>query len=253
MRPTPFVLSAALVLGACQKGGSSFAADDGRLLSQVKAALAERERKVVSYRYDGVTVQGDQQADFSFSWRAPTKMRADLPSRGFTFAFDGRRFAQYDANTRVLTELDLSSAPKDKASVFLHQVFAPFSPDGWRTPMLAGRLAAESIRDGKAERVSVAASAGEGDGKVVVRFVFAPPAMDFVSKSVDGGGSGRVTRSFCHPALKLCFPEVVEETVPGGETATTTLSNVEVNVALPPEHFGLTAPEGATVEQRTLP
>jgi len=237
-----------LLAPGCTKQDAPPAPAGTELVSRIQGALADRERKVVSYRFDGVTVQGEDKAEFSFAWRAPGKMRGEYKSAGKTFAFDGKRFQQWDEKTRVLSVLELEKAPKEKAALLLHRVFAPFAPEGWRTPMLAGKLHAEN----KGEHVVLSAEAEAAGEKAVVEFGFAPPAMDFVFKSFRGGGETRVTAKHCEPALGLCFPIALEEKASGAPVATTTLSNIQINGAIPPETFELTAPEGAKTEELAL-
>jgi outer membrane lipoprotein-sorting protein len=243
------LLTLALALShilACTKKPS----DDASLLSStVRAAIAERERKIVSYRFDAETVQGDQRAQFSFAFRAPGKMRGDLKTAGKVFVFDGKRFHQWDETEKVLTEIDLSSAAKEQAALFLHQTFAPFAPEGFRSPLLGGQLHLAREPAEGAQRLAVTAAVGDG---VAVTFLLAPPAMDYLGKRVAGGGECRVTAQHCDAALKLCFPSSLEESVPGSPAAVTTLTAIEINAALPPEHFELTLPAGARTEKRAL-
>ena len=249
-RPALRLLLPLLALSACSKKCDG--AGDPSLVSTVRTALSERERKLDSYRFDGVTVQGADRAEFTFSYRSPGKMRGDLKSARRTFAFDGRRFLLWDEAARVMTEIDLEGVPRDQAALFLHQSFSPFAPEGWRAPLLGGQLSAEPReKDGKPQLAVTAAA--PGNAELAVTFLFTPPAMDFAGKSVKSGGESLVTAQHCDEKLKLCFPTTVEERVPGGERAVTTLSNVQLNLALPPETFELKLPDGARLEKRSLP
>ncbi len=241
-------LAIVLLSSACSKRAEPAPGD---LLSQVRTALAEREKKITSYRYKGITEQGGQKAEFAFTFKAPGKMRGELMGGKMIFAFDGRRFRQWDEATQRLTEIDLDSAPKDRAAMLLHRAFAPFAPDGWRAPLLAGKLEAKEIA-GEKRQISVTARATADGESAAMNFQFAPPVMDFLGKSVEGGGSVRVIEQHCEQTLGLCFPKKIEESRPGMPASVTTLSQVELNGAAPAELFELPAPAGASVEKREL-
>ena len=240
------LLSCLLLLALCGCKKTESSAPD--LLSRAKAALSAREAKLVSFRYEGVTAQGDQRAGFVLAWRAPGKLRAEFTATGLTFAFDGRHFAQWDPRTKVLTRVDLEQSERDEVSGFLHQAFAPFVPEGWRSPLLAGALEARASVEGGRDLVALSARSGE----VEVTYLFTSPAYDFFGKRVRGGGEARVLAQHCEAGLGLCFPARIEEIVPGAAPALTTLAGIVVNGPLAPEVFELQAPEGARVETRTL-
>jgi hypothetical protein len=244
-----FLLSAALFV-ACSKNGAP--GSRVPLVSSVKAALAERDKKVLSYRYRGTTEEAGQKAEFSFAYRSPGKMRGDLESSQRTFAFDGAHFRHWDEASQLLTEIDLEAEPRDKAALFLHRVFAPFTPEGWRAPLLAGQLSAEQGFIRGRDCILVTANAAASGEKASVVFTFAAPAMDFLGTSVAGGGSTRVKAEHCVPGLGLCFPSVVEQTTPGAGSAVTRLREIEVNAPIAPELFELEPPVGAKVERKRL-
>ncbi|HCF58617.1 MAG TPA: hypothetical protein DFS52_11580 [Myxococcales bacterium] len=245
MRPLlPLVLF--LALAGCKRSEPN---PPEELLSRLKAGLAAREKKLVSFGYEGTTVQGDERAEFAFAFRAPKKMRAELVTSGLTFVFDGRQFTQWDPGSRLLQRIDLGKASPEAAALFLHQYFSPFVPEGWRTPLLGGRLSASQTPEGQ---VRVSAVTGEGLEAVEVTYLFAQPGFDFVGKTVREGGSARVERTHCEEALGLCFPIRVQETIAGAPAATTELRNVVVNGPLAPEVFELEPPPGARVETRRL-
>lgn len=222
------------------------------LVSQVKAALAERERKVQSFRFSSETEQAGQKAEYTFAFRAPNKMRGDIGGK-VIYAYDGKRFVQFDQANGYFNEIDLAAEPRDKAQMFLHRVFSPFAPEGWRAPLLGGKLTCEQKAEGGKPRIAVTAEVSSDGEAVALTYLFAPPAMDFVGKSVRGGGSIEVLEQHCDAALKLCFPSVVTETPPAGAKATTRLSNIELNVPVPPEYFSPQAPTGVEVMKRKLP
>ena len=49
------------------------------------------------------------------------------------FAFDGQHLGELDPTSGVLTHWDLSNLDRARADTFLHQVFAPFAPEGRAT------------------------------------------------------------------------------------------------------------------------
>ncbi|MGI5860475.1 MAG: LolA family protein [Myxococcales bacterium] len=245
MRPIlPLVLFLAFV--GCKKREPN---EPEELLSRLKAGLAAREKKVVSFQYEGTTVQGEERAEFAFAFRAPKKMRAELTSSGLTFIFDGRQFTQWDSGSKLLQRIDLEKASPEAAALFLHQYLSPFVPEGWRTPLLGGKLGAGVTAEGK---VQVSAVTGEGSEAIEVTYLFALPGFDFVGKTVREGGSVQVGRTHCEEALGLCFPILVVETAAGAPAARTELRNVVVNGPLAPEVFELEPPPGARVETRVL-
>jgi outer membrane lipoprotein-sorting protein len=244
------VLGVAVGLGGCRRQEG---VADSPQVSAVKASLAERERKVQSYRFSGESVHGEERVSYSFAFRAPNKMRGEIAETGVTFAFDGRRLVQWDEKNRFFHVVDMEKAPRAKAQMFLHKVFAPFAPEGWRAPLLGGTLTAEQrVLDGK-ERTAVTAQASADGESVAITYLFAPPAMDFLGKQVRGGGAVEVLEQHCDEKLGLCFPSVFEETTGVGPKMVTRLTGIEINSAIPPEFFSLEPPEGVEPMVRGLP
>jgi outer membrane lipoprotein-sorting protein len=246
MRADWLLLVALLLWAGCPK-------DEGNasgLLSRVRAGLAEREKKVASYRFDGVIAQAEERICFSVAFRAPRMTRVEMKESGIVYAFDGQRFSQWDPRQKTLTLIDLAKEPRLDGALFLHEVFSPFSPEGWRSPLLAGNLVAAADAAGT---VAVEARANDGADEIEVRYLFALPAMDFVGKSVRGGSEVRIKDRHCEKELGLCFPTVIEERPPGQPALVTTLQSFAINVPIPAALFEPQAPEGWSIEHVALP
>jgi outer membrane lipoprotein-sorting protein len=247
----PFAL---LFLTGCQRQ-----AEDTHLLNEVKRRLSERSTRLTSYRLEGHTREGGAEpVNFSFAYRAPQKMRGTLGAPApRIISWDGERlFEQSDADKRFTTfQNELSP---EKRAGFLTEVFAPFTPEGFRAPLLPAQLRAkrashprapEAVElEGKVEDPSV--------GSLQVTYTLRWPTLDFLgrqSRLPDGSAlEVRVEEEHCDEALKLCVPQKLSRWVKGEKVGETTLSKVELNSALPQETFTLTAPEGYEVQTKTL-
>ena len=103
------LLLGGLLLAGCPKSPEAPAAP-ASLVAEAKRALAEREKRLTSYRLEVDTVAGDQRAHHEFAFRSPTQSRGHVTApQEVEIAFDGtreefeRRFAesQIDAYGRL--------------------------------------------------------------------------------------------------------------------------------------------------------
>jgi outer membrane lipoprotein-sorting protein len=238
--------AALLVLCACTKG-----TDDG-LLPRLKSALAERDRKLSSYRFTAESHQGGQVARHTFAFRSPSKMHGALlePSR-VEWAFDGTTLAQSKPDEKKLTVYALK-LPTAKASMFLHDAFMPFVFEGYRAPLLPP-VGATAKRIG--DDVEVTADVTDGADAVKVGYRFKLPSGDFVSRwsKVNGVESVlQVEEEQCDAKLGLCVPKRVSQRSGTMLIGTTTLTNIELNGELPADGFTLHAGDGWTTETREV-
>ncbi|MBS2026979.1 MAG: hypothetical protein JST54_03655 [Deltaproteobacteria bacterium] len=260
MRARLSLLALAFVLAACPSDKNKAAPPSDELASQVRTQLAERERKLTSYRFHGVTTDlaSNQSLGFKFAYRSPGKMRGETEgAQAHVFVFDGSSLKDLDVAAKKLTTFDLSALPKDKADAFLHQIFAPFVPEGFRAPLLPATVTAAKTKAATGDRdvAELKASVADGAQSYAFTFRFGMPAMDLMDKAIQGPeGASRVevTQQTCDAKLGLCFPSEVVESHDGKATARTVLSDVAINGQVADAEFVLAVPPGGTEEKRSL-
>lgn len=249
---------AAMVLAGCPKNEP--APTGAEAVSEARAHLADRERKLSTYRFHGVTTDlaTNEPLGFSFVYRAPGKMRGETEGKApHVFAFDGKTLAELDVNAKKLTTYDISGLPRGKADEVLHQIFAPFAPEGFRAPLLpsAGLTAARSVGAEDKPQVELTAKVADGNDKYDFHFVFHTPAMDLVEKEVDGPNGAlktTVVKQACDAKSGLCFPVEILETLDAKAVGRTNLSELSVNGPVNDAEFTLAVPPGGTEEKKTL-
>jgi hypothetical protein len=248
-----------LLLTLCFLTGCNRQRDNTHLLSEVKRRLSERDAQLTSYRLEGVTREnGQEPLGFGFSYRAPQKMIGTLRAPvSRTFAWDGvRLFEQNDKDKRFITFANELS-PERRAG-FLTETFAPFTPEGFRAPLLPVELSAKRTAHARApEAVEVTGQVTQSPTESLqVTYVLRWPSMDFLGRQTrlpDGTLiEVRLEEEHCDEALKLCVPQKLTRWVKGEKVGETMLSQVELNPALPNDTFTLVAPEGYEVQTKTL-
>ena len=239
-----------LVLAGCRR-----ADDTSALLSDARQRLAARDGKLTSYALAGTARQGPQTLEFSFAYRAPQKMLGTLGAPASrTYAWDGEHlFERSDAARQFVTFTN--ELPADKRAGVLTEIFAPFAPEGFRAPLLPskGVSARRATHPRSPEAVELTVKPEGAD--VEVTYVLRWPSLDFLGKRTLSGGSAselRVEEEHCEQALGLCVPKRLTQWAGEQQVAQTTLSRVELNPALPSDTFTLSAPEGYTVQTKTL-
>jgi len=239
-----------LVLAGCRRPDETSA-----LLSDARQRLAARDGKLTSYVLAGTARESTQTMDFRFAYRAPHKMLGTLGApHSRTYAWDGEHlFERSDAARRFVT-FD-QELPPDKRAGVLTQIFAPFAPEGFRAPLLPGQgvsaRRAQHPRGPEAVELTVKPAGSD----VEVTYVLRWPGMDFLGKRTRAGGDTselRVEEEHCDPALSLCVPKRLTQWSGAQQVAETTLARVELNPTLPADTFTLAAPEGYTVQTKTL-
>jgi hypothetical protein len=254
MRPRLLLLTLA-VLAGCSKQRD----DNAHMLREVKQRLSERDTQLTSYRLEGITRdEGAEPLGFGFSYRAPQKMLGVLRAPvSRAFSWDGEHlFEQNDKDQRfTIFKNELST---ERRSGFLTETFAPFSPEGFRAPLLPSELEAKRASHPRApEAVEVTGKVAPSPGESLqVTYILRWPTMDFLGRRFllpDSTVSEvRVEEEHCDEALKLCVPQKLTRWVKGQKVGETTLSKVELNPALPNDTFTLVAPEGYEVQTKTL-
>jgi outer membrane lipoprotein-sorting protein len=239
--------------------GCTRPAGDAPLLTEVKRRLSERDARLTSYRLEGRTSERGPEVGFTFAYRAPQRMRGTLgtPPQSRAFSWDGEHlFEQNDAEKRFTTfKTELSP---EKRSGFLTETFAPFTPEGFRAPLLPlGASAKRASHPRAPEAVELTAKVAGADSQgLEVHYTLRWPTLDFLGKQyrmADGTTlEVRVEEEHCDKALELCVPRKLSRWVMGEKVGETTLSLLELNPALPGDTFTLTAPEGYDVQTKTL-
>lgn len=250
-RLLPFAL---LLLAGCSRP-----AEDTTLLNEVKRRLSERDTRLTSYLLEGSTREGGAEPlSFSFAYRAPQRMRGALGAPvSRTFSWDGERlYEQSDADKRFTTFQ--SEMSPERRSGFLTETFAPFTPEGFRAPLLPAQLRAKRASHPRAsEAVELTATVENPSvGSLQLTYSLRWPTLDFLGRqSRLGDGTTlevRVEEEHCDEALKLCVPQKLSRWEKGQKVGETTLSKVELNPAIPNDTFALAAPEGYDVQTKTL-
>ncbi|QSQ22521.1 hypothetical protein JY651_46680 [Pyxidicoccus parkwayensis] len=241
-----------LVTGCSRKGA------DANLAAEVKTKLAERDAKLTSYRITGtVKDEGMDAVTFTFDYRAPQRMRGSLgPPASRTFAWDGTHLFQQVDGEKSFSSFK-SELPPAKLAGFLNQTFSPFSPEGFRVPLLLRSATARRATHPRAPEAVELVQTLEGEAAgVEMVYVLRWPKLDFLARrtrSPDGTvAEERVEEEHCDEALGLCVPKRLTRWLGGRQVGETVLGRVELNVPLPNDTFTLTAPEGYAVQSRTL-
>jgi outer membrane lipoprotein-sorting protein len=238
--------------------GCSRKSEDVNLATEVRTRLAGRDAKLTSYRIAGtVKDEGQEAVSFTFDYRAPQRMRGSLgPPASRTFSWDGTHlFQQVDGEKSFSTFK--SELPPAKLAGFLNQTFSPFTPEGFRTPLLLRRATARRATHPRApEAVELVQTLeGEALGTEMV-YVLRWPRLDYLGKRTrapDGTqAEERVEDEHCDKGLDLCVPKRITRWLGGKQVGETVLGRVELNAPLPNDAFTLTAPEGYAVQSRTL-
>jgi outer membrane lipoprotein-sorting protein len=248
-----------LFLALVALAGCNRSSEQATLLTEVKRRLSEREARLTSYRLEGRTAEGGAEpVSFTFAYRAPQKMRGSLGAPiSRTFSWDGEHlFERNDANKQFTTfQNELSP---DQRAGFLTETFGPFSPEGFRAPLLPTSVHATKGSHALATEAVVltAQVPAPGSKPLEVTYTLRWPSMDFLGKQTRlGDGTTtevRVEQEHCEKAIELCVPQKLTQWVKGEKVGETTLSKVELNPTLPNDAFTLVAPEGYTVQTKTL-
>ncbi len=232
-------LAVGLISAGCPKSPAEAPAPPPSLVATAKRALAERERRLTSFKLVVDSTEGEQRAHHEFAFKSPNKSRGHMTvPQEVELAFDGARLVRvlYPAKVVEVVPLDL---PPAQRAYFLASTFMPFAPEGYRAPLLplSGVEAKQVSRPDAAEAVELTVRPGDG---VTVRYVLRLPSGDFLEKRTVAEGKERVLKvleEHCEAALGVCVPTKLVETMGEVVLGTTSVSDVELNPALPQEFF----------------
>lgn len=229
------VVFAVLLAAACTKSPPAAPPPPPSLVGEVKRALAEREKRLTSFRIEVDSREGENVAHHAFAFRSPNKSRGHVTKPNeVELAFDGNRLVRVLYPSKNVEVVPLDLPPQDRA-YFLASTFMPFAPEGFRAPLLP-LTGVEAKKRGEDE-VEVTVSPGSG---VVVRYVLRLPAGDFLEKHTLAEGRERtlrVVKEQCDAQLKLCVPTRLVESLGEKELGVTEVVKVELNPELPQTYF----------------
>jgi len=229
---------ALIILTGCTKAPDA-PATPASLVADAKRALADREKRLTSYRLVVDSVEGEQHAHHEFAFRSPNKSRGHMVTpQEVEVAFDGAQLVRILRPSMNVEVVPLDLPPAERA-YFLATTFMPFAPEGYRAPLLplAGVEAKKVSRPELPDALEVTVKPGQG---VTVRYLLRMPAGDFLEKVTLSGGNERVLKVLaekCDEKLALCVPTKLVETMDGVTLGTTEVTSVELNPALPQEFF----------------
>lgn len=230
---------AMLLCGGCPK--PTEAPLPPSLVSEAKRALAEREKRLTSFKLVVDSTEGENRAHHEVAFRSPNKSRGHMTvPHDLELAFDGTQLVRLISAQKKYEVISLDMPAADRA-FFLASQFRPFVPEGFRAPLLPQTgVEARQVAAG----VELTVKPGEG---VTVTYVLRLPAGDFLEKRTLAEGQERVLRmelEQCDEALKLCVPTKLVERVGQAVLGTTEVSGIELNPALPQDVFSPKVPEG---------
>jgi hypothetical protein len=219
----------------------------------------ERESKLNRYRFAVRTDEPDAAVtSFDFAYHAPNHMRGRLyRPRQETLSFDGETFYQVLPDQKRFRRLRLPAMPAERA-LRLSERFAPFVPEGFRTPLLPWRsVHAAAVAHPRApEAVALTAQVTDDAGKPLkVTYTVRWPSGDFLVKRVegsDGVAELRTDDEQCEARLGVCVPLRLSRWKNGAKVGTTELLELELFESPPNEEFTLRPPEGYAQETAEL-
>jgi outer membrane lipoprotein-sorting protein len=247
------ILVLASILGACARGERSD--PDAQTLAEAKSGLAERERRLTSFRLEGTVREAGQDASFETAFRAPNRVRGALRPGGRTLSFDGIRLYELDPAQKTV----LTLAPGEGSSAALTQLMAAFVPEGYRAPVMPlGSARARRLRHPRGpEAVELSTETQDEQGRTVeVAYVLRWPSADLIEKRLSAYGTTKtvaVDEEQCDSRLNVCVPRKLTERIDGTVGAVTTLTRIELNGAIPADEFIISPPEGYAARTQGSP
>jgi hypothetical protein len=222
-------LALLLIISGCTKAP---APATNTLVGDTKKALAERERRLTSFRLVVDTTEGENRAHHEFSFRSPNKSRGRI--QDFEIAFDGKQLVKLQHAEKKFEVVPLELPAQERAFA-LASTFMPFVPEGYRAPLLpmAG-VEGKQLTD---KTVELTVKPGDG---VTVQYVLRVPSGDFLEKRTVSDGKTRVLKvekEQCDEKLALCVPTKLVETLDGAVLGVTEITSAEINPELPQDVF----------------
>ncbi|MBL8910804.1 MAG: hypothetical protein JNM17_08900, partial [Archangium sp.] len=220
-----FLFLATLALSSCECNKPP-SAPPTPTVGDVKRVLAEREKRLQSYRIVVDTTEGfgagrepgengQSVAHHEFWFRSPNKSRGHMTlPQEVELAFDGTSLVRIlyppkvmdagrEPGKTVVEPVPLDLPPAQRA-FFLASTFMPFAPEGFRTPLIPST--GVEISSASPTEVNVKVAPGEG---VSVAYRLRWPSGDFLEKRALSNGKERrlkVLDEKCDSTLKLCVP-----------------------------------------------
>jgi outer membrane lipoprotein-sorting protein len=230
-----------------------------QLLSQARQALAERERRLVRYAVEVTSTEGGQTATHQFTYRAPNRVKGTVfTPTPVTLSFDGTRLFKLSPGEKKLEVFEVK-LPVPEAALFITSQFSPFVPEGYRTPLIPSK--GVTVKKGthplagETYEVTVTSPDEANASTVLTTFVLRFPGADFLGKRTQVGAATSelmVEAEACDAALNICVPKVLVQREGGREVGRTTFTRVDLAPQVANDAFTLVAPDGYTVEQRSL-
>ncbi len=234
-----------LWLCGCPKAATD-APPPASLVAEAKKALAERERRLTSFKLVVDSTEGESRAHHEIAFRSPNKSRGHMTvPQDFELAFDGTTLVRLFAAEKKYEVVPLEMPVTERAFALASQ-FRPFVPEGYRAPLLptSGVEAKKVTRADGSEAVELTVKPGTG---VTVRYLLRLPAGDFLEKRTTAEGQERVLsveKEQCDAKLALCVPTKLVERMGAEVLGTTEVSSVALNAELPQDFFSPKLPEG---------
>ncbi len=222
-----------------------------QLLSQVRQALAERERRLVRYSVEATTTEGPETATHQFIYRAPNRVKGTVLSPiPLTLSFDGTNLFKLSPNEQRLEVFEVK-LPAPEAAFFITSQFSPFVPEGYRTPLIPSK--GVTVKKGTHPLASetwevIVTSPDEANASsVLTTYVLRLPDADFLGKRTQVGvelSELTVEAEACDAALKVCVPKVLVQRAAGREVGRTTFTRIDLAAEVSAEAFTVIAPTG---------
>ncbi len=248
-RPVSILGALALVLaGACSKP----AGDGGAVMAAATQAIERRSAAVRDYVLTGTATDlaTGKALPFTYSFAQPTYTKATVGADQVT-AFDGAAVVMIDHAQKVAQRQDIKGLKEEDLLLSLNALFADFTVEGWRPPLLRPRgmtARSEHTADGERWVISVPI---DDDTLAEQRVTLRAPDGAFLEKAfLDKAGKVvagvTVVEELKDAGTGLSFPKVWERTGPQGRVRVT-LEGATVNGGLAKEQFTLAVPDGYRV------
>ena len=243
-----------LLLCGCPKAATD-APTPASWVSEAKKALAERERRLTSFKLVIDSTEGENRAHHEVAFRAPNKSRAHLTApQDFELAFDGSTLVRMFAAEQKYEVVPLELPVADRAFTLASQ-FLPFVPEGYRAPLLplTGVEGKKLTRADGSEAVELTVRPASG---IIVRYLLRLPAGDFLEKRTTADGRDRVLsveKEQCDEKLALCVPTKLVERMGNEVLGTTEVTSALLNPQVPQDWFAPKMPAGWPSPQPSPP